>query len=88
MDWCGCSPLAFHENDDRLRASYFREKMYFFGRKFDPLIDVGSIALVESQILESYQHNFDERITSSQYNSTWLNIYDAETDETLGKMIS
>ncbi|CAG0922483.1 unnamed protein product [Notodromas monacha] len=52
VDWCGCSPSIYRQRDFE-RISYFSAKNVFFGRKFDPTVDLMIINMVERDILEN-----------------------------------
>ena len=55
----------------------------FFARKFDSLIDIGLIGLIEQHTLPlSYSSSlmFKRIYSSTNYNSTWINVFNYYTD--------
>lgn len=55
----------------------------FFARKFDSLIDIGLIGLIEQHTLPlSYSSSqmFKRIYSSINYNSTWINVFNYYTD--------
>ncbi|XP_003739820.3 xylosyltransferase oxt [Galendromus occidentalis] len=49
VDWCGCSPNVFLEDDEEKLTS-LQLKPIFFGRKFEPVISQSTLNFVEGQI--------------------------------------
>ena len=73
VDWCGCSPNVYLEQDwPRLQSTH--DKPLFFARKFDPLIDQQIINQVESSIDPSIESSFDS------YRRYWQNEFHFEHD--------
>ena len=50
VDWCGCSPNVFR-NKDASRLLTTQSKPFFFGRKFEHLVDSDIIDWVEQSLL-------------------------------------
>ena len=55
----------------------------FFARKFDSLIDIGLIGLIEQHALPLFYGSslmFKRIYSSTNYNSTWINVFNYYTD--------
>uniref|UniRef100_A0A5S6R428 protein xylosyltransferase n=1 Tax=Trichuris muris TaxID=70415 RepID=A0A5S6R428_TRIMR len=66
IDWCGCSPLVFRLGDLQRLRSFAAKYLYFFARKFDPMIDLAVIEKVERMVVVG-------KATSSPF--YWQNDY-------------
>lgn len=76
VDWCGCSPLAFRlEAIAQLNFTKLRQEHNYFARKFDPVVDRGSIDWVERNFgnKKHDDHQNEKVIFSSDY---WFSDYD------------
>jgi len=74
VDWCGCSPNDFKLEDwTRLQPTTEKAGLYF-GRKFEPVVDLLVINKLETWIqddVSNYKLHRDE-----SYDKYWENIYD------------
>ena len=51
VDWCGCSPSVYIQNDwYKLQSPRTKERLQYFARKFESIIDQTVISLVESKV--------------------------------------
>uniref|UniRef100_T1INJ3 protein xylosyltransferase n=1 Tax=Strigamia maritima TaxID=126957 RepID=T1INJ3_STRMM len=65
VDWCGCSPNDF-KPDDWTKIQSTKEHLYFFARKFEPVINQKIIDQVETWLYGSQEHGL---------NKHWQNEY-------------
>ncbi|VDP11875.1 unnamed protein product [Soboliphyme baturini] len=57
VDWCGCSPNVFLVQDFwKLSPAVARQRLFFFARKFDSVIDTAIITKVEQGVLNSREY--------------------------------
>uniref|UniRef100_A0A1I7VC87 protein xylosyltransferase n=1 Tax=Loa loa TaxID=7209 RepID=A0A1I7VC87_LOALO len=82
VDWCGCSPLAFRSSDvSKFSIEAVKNRVAFFGRKFDPMISQRAIAIAEAQALR-----FTDTISDSShpsFNKSWTNVYLSPFDQSM-----
>uniref|UniRef100_A0A0R3RVV9 protein xylosyltransferase n=1 Tax=Elaeophora elaphi TaxID=1147741 RepID=A0A0R3RVV9_9BILA len=82
VDWCGCSPLAFRSSDiSKFSIDAVKNRVVFFGRKFDSMISQRAIAIAEAQALR-----FADSISDSShpsFNKSWINVYLSPLDQSV-----
>ncbi|KAI1292127.1 Xylosyltransferase oxt [Halotydeus destructor] len=69
VDWCGCSPNDF-KDDDWNRILIADDKQYYFGRKFEAVVNQAIINRLERHI----SHTSSD--VDSSYDKYWESIYD------------
>ncbi|KAM3717643.1 Xylosyltransferase sqv-6 [Dirofilaria immitis] len=80
VDWCGCSPLAFRFFDiSKFSIKAVKNRVVFFGRKFDPMISQRAIAIAEAQALRFSDNTNDSNHPS--FNRSWINVYSSPLDQ-------
>lgn len=56
-------------------------RVFFFGRKFDSLIDAETVTMAERQVLRHMPDAFlAEREKAGSFHATWLNFYRFDVD--------
>lgn len=68
VDWCGCSPNDF-KPDDWARLQGTEQKMLFFARKFEPVINQAIILQLEEWLFGPYTSEY------VNLNSYWQSLY-------------
>ncbi|VDK82410.1 unnamed protein product [Litomosoides sigmodontis] len=82
VDWCGCSPLAFRSSDiSKFSIETAKNRVAFFGRKFDPMISQQAIAVAESQALRFTDNGNNNSYPS--FNKSWINVYLSPLDQSV-----
>uniref|UniRef100_A0A915PQL3 protein xylosyltransferase n=1 Tax=Setaria digitata TaxID=48799 RepID=A0A915PQL3_9BILA len=82
VDWCGCSPLVFRYSDiSRYSVEAVKNRVVFFGRKFDPMISQRAIAVAEAQALR-FTNSFAGSSHPS-FNKSWINVYLSPVDQSV-----
>ncbi|XP_050534829.1 xylosyltransferase oxt isoform X2 [Daktulosphaira vitifoliae] len=81
VDWCGCSPNVFRI-DDWNRIKNTEKKQVFFARKFEPIISLTVIDMLDVWLYGDYPKDMRNRM------SYWQNVYhfediQPEPDETM-----
>ncbi|CAF3556624.1 unnamed protein product [Rotaria socialis] len=75
VDWCGCSPIIYRNNDKTLLNETI-DKPYFFARKFDPTIDEAILDWLDTKISRRNLSNgafYLQNIYHSNYEADSLN---------------
>ncbi|XP_050427984.1 xylosyltransferase oxt isoform X2 [Adelges cooleyi] len=71
VDWCGCSPNVFR-SDDWNRIKNTEKKQVYFARKFEPVVSLTIIDMVEVWLYGNYPNDMKNRL------SYWQNVYHFE----------
>uniref|UniRef100_A0A0N4ZRJ1 protein xylosyltransferase n=1 Tax=Parastrongyloides trichosuri TaxID=131310 RepID=A0A0N4ZRJ1_PARTI len=82
VDWCGCSPLVFRNNDiSFIHYNTVKQKATYFARKFDDFVDITAIHFAELQALKNKKNrNKIILVNDESYNHSWVNLYSLESD--------
>lgn len=74
VDWCGCSPNDF-KDEDFTRILSTTDRNLFFGRKFEPIVDQRIIERVEQWL---YPEKINSSVVLKSYDKYWQSIYHHE----------
>ncbi|KAK6107657.1 Core-2/I-Branching enzyme family protein [Brugia pahangi] len=84
VDWCGCSPLAFRSSDiSKFSLEAVKNRVVFFGRKFDSMISQRAIAIAEAQALRFTDNINDSNFNHPSFNKSWTNVYLSQFDQSV-----